>query len=208
MLVKYLTKQKEENPDLTDVIVWSDDCTNQNRCETVANALLYFSIKNKVTVYQKYLEVGHTQMEVDSVHSTIERKIERHEHYVPADYIRDIRKARREPSPYYVESLSFKDFYNFGDGYYRSIRPGNKKGDPFVTDLRCLKYTSKSEIWYKLDFPEQWKLLPRRAKPTAEVYNELKPLYNKPLPITARKFKDLQELKNLLEEDYHSFYNS
>lgn len=51
------------------IILFSDGCTYQNRNNVVANALLSYAVDNKVTIIQKYLEPGHTQMECDSVHS-------------------------------------------------------------------------------------------------------------------------------------------
>lgn len=147
-------------------------------------------------------------MEVDSVHSTIENKIKEHTHYVPADYIRDIREARMQPSPYFVQNLTYKDFFCFANGYYKSIRPGYHKGDPYVTDLRCLKYAPHGHIWFKLNFSESSRELPRQPKPIADVYTVIKPLYKKPVPIKMRKFKELQELKNLEEEDYQPFYEN
>ena len=39
-------------------------------------------------IVQKFLEVGHTQMECDSVHSCIERKIKGNEIHFHSDYFR------------------------------------------------------------------------------------------------------------------------
>lgn len=208
MLVKFLSKELENNLQVKEIVIWSDGCIYQNRCENVANALLHFSLAKNVTVYQKYLEVGHTQMEVDSMHSMIEKKIKKQEHFVPADYVRAIREARINPRPYVVVSLTYRDFTSYSDGYYRSIRPGSKKGDPCVTDLRCLQFKTDGHIMYKLNFHDDFQELPRRPRPVKDVYNSLKPLYSKPLAIQERKFKDLQELKLSLEEDYHPFYNN
>lgn len=57
------------------IIIYSDGCTYQNRNNVLSNALLNYASKNKISVVQKYLERGHTQMECDSVHSCIERKL-------------------------------------------------------------------------------------------------------------------------------------
>lgn len=62
----------------------------------MANALLNFSMKNDIPVYQKYLEVGHTQMECDSVHALIERKLRNRQIYLPSDYVRISREARKK----------------------------------------------------------------------------------------------------------------
>lgn len=56
------------------IILYTDGCTAQNRNQIFANALLHFSVKHQVQVYQKFLIKGHTQMEGDSVHAKIENK--------------------------------------------------------------------------------------------------------------------------------------
>lgn len=56
------------------VILYSDGCTYQNRNAIMANALLMVSHKTGITINQKYLEKGHTQMECDSIHSNIEKR--------------------------------------------------------------------------------------------------------------------------------------
>lgn len=56
-------------------LFYSNGCAFQNRNVTIfANALQHNYIMHSMTIYQKYLVTGHTQMECDSVHATIERK--------------------------------------------------------------------------------------------------------------------------------------
>lgn len=57
------------------VTIYSDNCCNQNKNQVVANPLLHNSIKLGIEITQKYLEKGHTQMECDSVHAAIERRL-------------------------------------------------------------------------------------------------------------------------------------
>lgn len=85
-------------------VLFSDGCSAQNRNVNLANLLQFVAIKHNTTIYQKYLTVGHTQMECDSVHSTIERKKKSKEMYVSADFVRIITEARRFPEPYKVTS--------------------------------------------------------------------------------------------------------
>ncbi|KAG8275869.1 hypothetical protein J6590_076771 [Homalodisca vitripennis] len=68
-------------------------------------------------------------MEVDSVHSKIEKKIKGKEFYVPFDYVRSIREARSKPTEFNVVVLKYTDFIDFSNGYYTSVRPGMKKGE-------------------------------------------------------------------------------
>ncbi|CAG4940469.1 unnamed protein product [Colias eurytheme] len=99
-LTKHLKNDIDKfNP--TKIILWSDGCGYQNRCLTLANALLDLAIENNVIIEQKYLEVGHTQMEVDSIHSVIEKKLRgrKRDIFVPADNVSIIKSARQDPEP-------------------------------------------------------------------------------------------------------------
>lgn len=50
------------------MLLYSDGCTSQNRNSTMSNALLNLALEKDVTIIQKYLERGHTQMECDAMH--------------------------------------------------------------------------------------------------------------------------------------------
>lgn len=52
----------------------------------------------------------------------------------------------------YLEHFFFKDFSK--PLMYKSIRPGSKKGDAKVSDIRCLKYSNDGKIHYKLSFKD------------------------------------------------------
>lgn len=204
ILIKHLTEQTRLFKP-AKIIIWSDGCCYQNRSVVMANCLLEFAIKNNLIIEQKYLEVGHTQMEVDTMHSAIERKLPAHrEIYIPADYIRVIKSARKVPEPYKVEFLNYKDFTKHSGGRYSSIRPGNKKGDPCVTDICAIQYLPEGKIKYKVDFDQEYEFLPRRPKESPVTTESL---YKGPLPIDATKYQHLQEMKHLMPHDYHPFYD-
>ena len=57
------------------LIVWSDGCTHQNRNALLNNVYLHLAKEYNIVIEQRFLVVRHTQMECDSMHSTIERKI-------------------------------------------------------------------------------------------------------------------------------------
>ncbi|KAJ4427836.1 hypothetical protein ANN_25615 [Periplaneta americana] len=87
--------------------------------------------------------------------------------------------------------------------YYKSIRPGNTVGEPCVTDISALKYTPNVGILYKLNFDNDWKLIPRR--PNTIIGSE-KQLYTGPIPISTQKYVDLMSLRPVIPRDYHPFY--
>lgn len=207
-LLDFLEKiQNKSKP----IIIYSDGCCAQNRNTTLANALQHYAISHNVEIYQKYLVVGHTQMECDSVHATIERKKKGRDLYVPADFITIIKEARLS-QPYQVRYLNHTFFRDFSSlTYLKSIRPGIKKGDPCVVNLRALKYSSDCGVQYKLSFDDQWSFLPHRITRQQQLNSGQNTattgLYNHRLAITKRKYGDLQDLKRMIPADYHSFYD-
>lgn len=193
------------------IILYTDGCSYQNRNSVMANALLNLSVTSNITIVQKYLESGHTQMEADSMHSTIEKCVRNKIINVPAEYAKYCKIARKNPRPYSVKYLDHTFFKTFSEVMaFKSIRPGRVKGDLKVTEIKSLKYTPQGEIFYKVKFSDPWLILPQRKKcdVVQKAFNELKPLHENRLPITARKYDDLQVIKNTLEVDYHEFYDN
>lgn len=189
------------------IILWSDGCTAQNRNNVLANALLAFSASKNVKIEQKYLCKGHTQMEVDSVHSLIEKKIKNKTIYLPSDLMRLTIEARSRPSPLQVKELSFDFTKNYGLKHllvYESIRPGKKPGNPTVTDVKAIKYF-KGKVDVKTDFSEDYKPLPQRVRRELQPLMSFPQLFNSPLKITNRKWHDLQ---SVIPQDCHAFYDN
>ena len=91
----------------------------------------------------KYLIAGHTQMERDSKHNTIERKL-CCDIYTPRDYVMLFHSARQQPSPYHVVHITFDEIQRISGSYITSIRPGRKAGEPTVHQLRALKYAKSN----------------------------------------------------------------
>lgn len=193
-----------------DIVIWSDGCTSQNRNVTLSNALLNIAILQKITIIQKYFEKGHSQMEADSMHATIERKMKNEKINIPADYIQICQRARRYPRPYFVQYLHHDYFKKFNDvAFYSSIRPGKKTGDAKVTDIHALKYQPDGLIFYKIRHTDNWNLLENRVNKSISVrqLEDLPRLYHNELPIKKKKYEHLQSLKNTLDSDYHRFYD-
>lgn len=141
------------NTNEIQIILWSDGCGYQNRNSTLSNGMLNFALENGITVIQKYLQKGHTQMEFDSVHSVIERQIRNKKINVPTDYV-NVCKTACHKSPYHVEYL-MHDFFKKYDHlqFVKSIRPGKVVGAPTMNDLKALKY-SKDGIFLSFVIPK------------------------------------------------------
>ena len=197
----------DAHPEIKEVIIWSDGCTYQNRNTNLANSLLHLAITRGVKIVQKYLVVGHTQMEVDSMHSSIERKIIG-DMYLPHDYIVVMESARMRPSPYIVKQVSHDQILKLDGEYLTSIRPGKKTGDPTVYHLRALQFQPSGSVQYKLDFSNDatWKELPQRINQPRQVFSWVRHFPER-LPITLRKFNDLQSMKHVMPQWAHDFYD-
>ena len=151
--------------------------------------------KHNITIIFKYLVVGHTFIECDSVHRCIEDNIKSRDVNVPHDYISIIKNAREKPFPYQMRFdglLPQTFFLNYeGSQDIRSIRPGNKPSDPTVMDIRQLKYTPDGTIFYKLthDVNDEFQELPAMRRLEKPTYPEYKQLYPTPRPITYNIFR-------------------
>ena len=68
-------------------ILYSIGCTYQNINSTLSKALLHFAVMQNEEIEQKYLEKGHTQMEVEPVHGRVERHQKNFSACVRAQYV-------------------------------------------------------------------------------------------------------------------------
>jgi hypothetical protein len=207
---KILLNMPADTDERSTIIMYTDGCGYQNRNALMANVLLNVAVAHNIVIEQKYLEPGHTQMEVDSVHATIERNLKDKIINLPADYVPICQKARKKPAPYQVKYLTHDFFLNFDPiQRYKTIRPGRGKGDLKVTDIRALRYTPEGEIYYKASFVDEWKRIPQRknTKIKTHSWEQLKQLYTERRKITAKKYEDLQAIKKTLPVDYHKFYD-
>ena len=96
------------------VILYSDCCGGQNKNRNLATALIYTMLSNPhiIMIEHKYLESGHTHMEVDSIHAAIERAKKSVPVYVPHDWYTVVRCARRK-HPYSVIPMTHDDICDF-----------------------------------------------------------------------------------------------
>ena len=156
---------------------------------------------------QKYLVVGHTQMEVDSMHASIEKKIVG-DIFVPHDYVVVMQSARLRPSPYIVKQIGYAEVLKLHGTYLTSIRPGKKTGDPTVYHLKALVFQPEGKIYYKLDHSKNstWKELPQRISKPNTAFKWIR-YYPERLPISLGKFKDLQSMKLVMPQWAHDFYD-
>ena len=93
--------------DITEVVIWADTCGGQNRNKfllALLIALVEDTNNNIRNIILKYFEPGHSQSEVDSIHTTLESAVKGVSVFLPTDYI-TITKLARRAQPYKVVML-------------------------------------------------------------------------------------------------------
>lgn len=93
------------SPEVKQVIIISGGCGHQNRNRILSSALSDLAQRLGIIIEQLYLEKGHTMMEVDSIHSTIEKYI-KPPIYAPSDYVVRMRQARSH-NPYEIKCVHY-----------------------------------------------------------------------------------------------------
>ena len=209
------------------VILYSDSCSGQNK-NMFMTAILHNYLQCDTTsinqVIQKYLEPGHTQMEVDSVHSTIERAKKGLEIFHPREWINVIKKARAK-KPYTVVPLKFTDFHNAKEFMaqhkfnMKILTGGGRVEWKKAKSIRVTKGSHHVDVRYSME--DDWlsfNIEPkaRRTRRTQQPddndedlhHHQVPPAYSSRIPISENKKKDLNKMckDGIIPETYHGFY--
>ena len=203
--VDYFNSLLERHPDVRKIIFWSDGCTYQNRCCVLSSALLELAVNHNVEIF---LEIGHTHMECFSVHSNVEKELKHRSVNLPSDYIQVIQSARKcKLGKYRIKYLNYKFFRNYkASSGIESIKPSKATGYPYIIHIRQLWYKPDGTMSFNLTYQEdKWEIHPasinlRNVPPL--------PLYTAPLKISFIKYSHLQEIKETIPKDAHSFYDN
>lgn len=221
----FLKEQDERG--IEEITIYSDTAAGQNRNSILSAMFVRFlnSSKNIKIINQKFMESGHSEMECDSVHSTIETRGNQIDVFVPEGWCTVARTAKTTPPPYEVKEMGYSDFLNFKD-YSKKIFLNKNKTDSGETvrwlKIKWLQYCSNETIIrfkYQLSAEEFLKLdyntvrsrvtRTRNNNNIIVVQNEVpQPLYKKKLLIEKSKLKDLQDMckKGVIPSMYHDFY--
>ena len=205
-------------PAVKHVIMYSDNCSGQNRNQYMCNAVLSALQEARVEIVdQKFLVTGHTQMEVDSMHSAIERCRKVTKVNIPNDWYNIMRSARRR-NPYTVIPLEYSDFLDFKNCHQDKPNmkvdlEGKQVRWDSIVQLRYVR-ADKQHIFFKYDFDESHFRAIKLSKNTrsAKGMVPLAPpqLYKNQLPINKDKKKDLVGLcsKGIIPKEYTRYYTS
>ena len=210
------------SPNISEITYYSDKCRGQNRNQFVAGAYLYSMAKfpNLQKINHKFLESGHSQMECDSIHSTIETAKKKTSVFMPSQWNTVISLARRG-KPYHVVPLKYMDVLDFKD-FVQKCCPNLKT----ATSGNKVNWMNVCWIQTRRDFPlsiftnetfEETQFLEikvqaarrKRGRPSI-IPDSLSPCYQAKLPISVAKKADLVNLckKQIIPEEFHGYYNS
>ncbi len=216
-------------PTTTHVSSFSDTCGGQNRNVHVASAMLHAvrtSDHLKVIDF-KYMESGHSSMEVDSMHSSIEKARRYQKIYNVREWSIICRGARRH-NPYNVQELTFQDFHDFHQlsdtmVVNRSINADGEKVNWLKIKWFRFQKDTPTSIFYKEKLSDElFKELPvtrrpgnasrgtRRQSAAADHPAILEKAYDGQLPISIAKKDDLMSLvtHGAIPQEYEQFYSS
>lgn len=218
-LYKYIEQLSET---VTEISLFSDTCSGQNRNQNISALLLYLvQINPHVHVIeQKFLESGHSYMEVDSMHNSIEKA----KKYVPVYTIHDwmtifriARTSRSNKKPYNVIELKFGDFLDL-DNLSKLVMKNKLKntlGEKVNwLKVKCFKYLKSKPgiLQYRYDHTSEYMEINVLGKGRPQNLSNFIPsrAYTKPRPITITKKADLLKLckSKVIPEDFHLYYKS
>ena len=100
---------------LKHCVFYLDNCMAQNKNTYYVSMLWYALHRFSLTcIEHKYLEKGHTQIENDTIHSSIESASKKISIYTTAQWAATVRLARYK-KPYKVKEMDLADIFDFKD---------------------------------------------------------------------------------------------
>jgi len=207
---------------VTAVTSFSDTCSGQNRNQFIVATMLYAVRETHLQCIDlKYMESGHSYLEADSMHSSIEN-IKRHQKvYTTREYEILITAARKNPRPYSVKKLTHEDFFDSKLLCNNIISNRLKNTDGEAVNWLAIKWLRFEKIRptvvqykYSISSPSFLELdvqaTTRRGRQSSLVNVTLQPLYNSRLPIAVAKKKDLDTLvkTRVIPPEYAQWYAS
>lgn len=205
-----------------DLTVWSDGCAAQNKNRFLFTAYLY-ALQNTGlnSIEHKYLETGHSQNEGDNMHSVIERSMKGTSLYVPSQFYNQVKKSKKTGTPYEVVQMRQRDFFDFKELALCDALNLNwsqkDNNDEKVKWSKVMVVKAIERLPYTLLFKyahneEEYRTVSIQKKRRGRQVNfknvQLRNAYGGPLPIPSAKLKDLLQLKKIIPNEHHHFYDS
>ncbi|KAK4875521.1 hypothetical protein RN001_011943 [Aquatica leii] len=217
---KFISKNKNEN-----LVFYSDNCVGQNKNKFVFGMYLYCTQKFEYikSITHKFLIVGHTQNEGDSMHASIEREKKRvlksGPIYVPSQWSMVVRNAKKQGKPYKVDEISTNDVLDFKKiiskiGNNFSLNSDKEKVIWRDVKIVRVEKAHPNIIFYKTSFdqlsPYKHIQIKNSLRHSSVTDLTLTPAYTRPPPISRGKKQHLLEMckENAILEVHWSFYEN
>jgi len=225
--VLFLFLKENLHPGVKHVVITSDSTVSQNRNHLVACCLLLAvqTLPEIVTIEQKFLEIGHTHMEVDAMHATIDTHRKNLKISSPDEWPVVLQTARRG-KPYSVREMEQYEFYDMHELASGLKATKLKTAIPWMK-VKCLRVqkgvTNAVEIKENYSDNYQTVFVGANERPNRKARKMsnacaglkvdealLKRAYMSPLPVSAAKKSDLLKLcaSGAIKPKFHAFYHS
>lgn len=222
-IMKFLTCLADQG--YKDVAFFSDSCYGQNKNNVVATAVLAFlqtARKKLINIIDlKFLQPGHTNMECDSMHATIERASKNAKINMPDDWLNVMRLAKKTHPLYEVTTLNCNDFIDFKEmraRYFPNMSYTEEGSKVMWREIKWLRFLANEpkKIFFKIQMDgefekidtAQMRAVRQKRNISIDEPIELIPAYFQKEPISFAKYNDLMSLckSNVIQQQYHSYY--
>lgn len=202
--------QQKVSEGIEEFLIYSDNCSPQNKNQFLFSMYAMASIRFKIKITHRYLEVGHTHMECDSIHATIEKSVKYTDIFVPSQWYTAMRTAKKNRPFYKVKEMSQEEIFDFKPlaehqlwenvrtSLFREVsfdgeNPGiiayknNLEGPPTVVNI-FKKTRGRPVNWHTIGLTKR---------------------YNARIPLRAKELHDLQQLckSGAIPSVYAPYYN-
>lgn len=220
-LLKYVMTLKNNDPEVTHLIIWSDNCPSQNR--NIHMIMCYFFILHAApqlkVIEHKYLLRGHTHMEADMVHSLIERESKKLAAFSimwPWDW-QQIARMCGNRLRFDVTGMESEDFKSFNKLCLSQTSPyiSQKKTENntkfLISQMVHFKVTADTPgiLYCKTSLDDdnfEAVNFNRKTAKQCDYPAELTQLMDEQHPISKKKYEDLQNLLRWVPKRFHQFY--
>ncbi|KAJ8929753.1 hypothetical protein NQ314_017543 [Rhamnusium bicolor] len=201
------------------VIIWSDNCPSQNRNQQMIMCyLLILTLKPSIKcIEHKYLLRGHTHMEVDSIHSRIERTTRNFPAFsvaTPWDWQQLVRLCGPKINTIEMDTTDFKNFnlHNNSKSFFQANKKTTNGQNFLISKVVHLKFLTEEpgNLYFKTNFGQtqfdqvDFSRPSRRTslRGTEGSLLTLIPICDTLKPISTKKYKDLQKLLLWVPKDF------
>lgn len=215
------------NTDINEITIWSDNCSGQNKNINLIICYLWLLHKfpNLQKINHKYLLKGHTHMEVDGVHSLIERARKKTPQFTimtPWDWQQMIRSCSNNSENIEVVNMELHDFKNFlelveglSSPFVHRQKSNSGTNVPY-SNIVWMQFRKESfgSMHYKCSFEdndfEEVSLIRKRriSLNDLNIVSDLNQVRNALKPISTAKYNDLQTALQWIPSIFHNFYNN